>query len=87
MNPETDATAIWLERKFDVPASGQWNTEIIFSIPLTPSGEAPKSPGIIVFECTPLEGVMDEIERSFHIIVGNIHFCSYPSMQKISHPG
>lgn len=63
MNPESDATAIWLERKFDVPASGLWNTENIFAIPLKSSGDSPNSPGVIVFECTPLEGVMDEIER------------------------
>jgi nuclear mRNA export protein SAC3 len=67
MNPSTDATAIWLERKFDVPESGQWNAENIFSIPLLPGRGSPISPGVIIFECTPLEGVTDEIERSFRI--------------------
>lgn len=63
-NPETDGTAIWLEKKFDVPASGQWNSEHIFSIPIDPSGESSLvSPGVIIFECTPLEGVADDIER------------------------
>jgi nuclear mRNA export protein SAC3 len=67
MNPETDATAIWLERKFDVPASGRWYTENIFSIPLASGGASPVSPGLIIFECTPLEGVTDEIERLYFI--------------------
>jgi hypothetical protein len=64
-NPESDATAIWLERKFNVPASGQWHTENIFAIPLDSNRDLPNSPGVIIFECTPLEGVMDEIERYF----------------------
>lgn len=67
MNPEVDATAIWLERKFDVPASGQWGPENIFSIPVGPTENSQASPGVIVFERTPLEGVTDEIERSLHI--------------------
>lgn len=67
MNPETDATAIWLERKFDVPSSGQWTTENIFSIPLALNEVSPIYPGVIVFECTPLESFTDEIERSFGI--------------------
>lgn len=63
MNPEMDGTAIWLERKFDVPASGQWSSETIFSIPLASNKASPASPGLIVFERTPLEGIADEIER------------------------
>lgn len=36
LNPESDSSAIWLERKFDVPKSGQWVSETIFEIPLFP---------------------------------------------------
>jgi hypothetical protein len=65
MNPESDATAIWLERKFDVPESGQWASEAVFSIPVVPTRiiDPSDSPGLIVFECTPLEGVADDLER------------------------
>lgn len=65
MNPESDATAIWMERKFDVPVSGQWISETVYSIPLSPTKQsaALNNPGVIVFECTPLEDVLDEIER------------------------
>ena len=62
-NPENDSTAIWLERKFDIPASGEWESECIFSIPIHENGHSTPSPGILIFECTPLEGVTDEIER------------------------
>lgn len=64
MNPESDCTAIWLEKKFDVPASGRWNSEPIFSIPLASSEPSEEWPGLLVFECTPLEDMRDEIERS-----------------------
>lgn len=65
VNPESDATAIWIERKFNVPDSGEWVSEAIFSIPLSPSkaSKEPGYPGILIFECTPIEGVLDEIER------------------------
>ena len=65
MNPESDATAIWLERKFGVPESGQWASEIVFSIPVIPMNPVNASdfPGLVVFECTPLEGVTDDLER------------------------
>ena len=67
MNPEVDATAIWLERKFDVPMSGSWMSESIFAIPLSSevSSEptASGSPGVIVFECTPLGDVADNLEK------------------------
>jgi hypothetical protein len=36
LNPESDSSAIWLERKFDVPKSGWWASESIFEIPLFP---------------------------------------------------
>lgn len=65
MNPESDATAIWLERKFDVPASGAWASETVFSIPLSSAGglDSVGYPGLIVFECTPLGDVTDELEK------------------------
>jgi nuclear mRNA export protein SAC3 len=62
MNPENDGTAIWVERKFDVPSSGRWASKRVFSIPLNPEEEQSSSPGLIVFECVPLEGVSDDIE-------------------------
>ncbi|KAF8189987.1 hypothetical protein K438DRAFT_1676621 [Mycena galopus ATCC 62051] len=77
LNPESDATAIWLECKFDVPGSGgQWETETVFSIPVAPKPPplSPNSaadngyPGVLVFECTPLEGVEDDLERKYRIL-------------------
>ena len=62
MNTENDNTAIWLEHKFDVPSSGGWLTKNVFSIPVFKK-KGKDSPGLVVFECTPLEGVEDEIER------------------------
>lgn len=78
MNPESDATAIWMERKFDVPVSGQWISELVYSIPLSPvkEPEAFNNPGVIVFECTPLEDVTDDIER---------YAVSYFSLLLVSH--
>ncbi|KAJ6571869.1 hypothetical protein B0H19DRAFT_1131654 [Mycena capillaripes] len=75
LNPESDATAIWLECKFDVPNSGgKWETETVFSIPVM-SAPQPNSassldgyPGVIVFECTPLEGVEDDLERKYRVL-------------------
>ena len=65
LNQVHDGTAIWLEKKFNIPDAGKWETEIVFSVPL--AGEvAPDAdgfPGLILFECTPLEGVDDELER------------------------
>lgn len=67
MNPAIDATAIWLERKFDVPVSGSWVSDSVFTIPLSSgvsNGPAESgSPGVIVFECTPLSDVSDNIEK------------------------
>lgn len=70
VNPESDATAIWIERKFNVPDSGEWVSEAIFSIPLSPSklSKEPGYPGMLVFECTPIEGVPDEIERKYRVL-------------------
>ncbi|KAG5641628.1 hypothetical protein DXG03_004564 [Asterophora parasitica] len=69
MNPDSDATAIWLERKFDMPASGDWVSEAVFSIPLAPKHPGNMdSPGLVVFECSPLECVSDELERKYRIL-------------------
>ena len=48
-----------------MPESGQWASEAVFSIPVAPTIHVDKSgfPGLIVFECTPLEGVTDDLER------------------------
>lgn len=62
MNPENDETAIWLERKFDVPQSGRWESETVFSIPLS-VGDTQFYPGVIVFECTPLDEITDKLEK------------------------
>ena len=68
LNTENDGTAIWLEHKFDLPHSGEWISDSVFSIPATTgpqSGRIPLgSPGLIIFERTPLEGITDPIERS-----------------------
>ena len=67
MNPESDATAIWLDRKFDIPASGSWVSDSIFAIPLSSEASSgsilSSSPGVIVFECTPLGDVADNLEK------------------------
>jgi hypothetical protein len=63
LNPENDGTAIWVERKFDMPNSGAWVSERAFSIPLVPHAASSRSPGLVVFECSPLHGVDDEIEK------------------------
>ncbi|KAJ7207064.1 hypothetical protein GGX14DRAFT_456067 [Mycena pura] len=75
LNPESDATAIWLECKFDIHGSGgQWEAETVFSIPVvstSPHSHAPtpdRYPGLIVFECTPLEDVEDSLERKYRIL-------------------
>ncbi|KAH9986845.1 SAC3/GANP/Nin1/mts3/eIF-3 p25 family-domain-containing protein [Russula vinacea] len=67
LNPENDGTAIWVERKFDMPNDGAWVSERVFSIPLA-AGAASRSPGLVVFECTPLHGVDDEIERKYRVL-------------------
>lgn len=79
MNPDSDATAIWLERKFDVPESGHWVSETIFSISPTKDPTAPNFPGLIVFECSPLEGIVDDLERLVYLLPlqkGRLNFLS-----------
>ncbi|KAH8988272.1 SAC3/GANP/Nin1/mts3/eIF-3 p25 family-domain-containing protein [Lactarius hatsudake] len=67
LNPENDGTAIWLERKFDMPDSGAWASEHVFSIPLAPGADS-RSPGLVIFECSPLHGLEDEIERKYRVL-------------------
>ncbi|KAI0764227.1 SAC3/GANP/Nin1/mts3/eIF-3 p25 family-domain-containing protein [Trametes elegans] len=67
-NSVNDKTAIWLEHKFDVPASGSWVSENVFSIPAYNPLEHQGSPGLIVFERSPIEDVDDEIERKYRVI-------------------
>ncbi|KAG6812812.1 hypothetical protein H0H92_000270 [Tricholoma furcatifolium] len=67
MNPDSDATAIWLERKFDVPISGDWISEAVFSIPITRTAD-PESPGLIIFERTPMDDIIDDLERKYRIL-------------------
>ena len=59
-----------MERKFNVPESGGWVSENVFSIPLGREGVPPDSssvttgsPGLIVFERTPLGDLDDPIEQ------------------------
>ena len=63
-NPVHDPTAIWLDTKFGVPESGSWLSENVFSIALEKESVSGKAhPGVVVFECSPVEGVDDELER------------------------
>ncbi|EJD00557.1 uncharacterized protein FOMMEDRAFT_112104 [Fomitiporia mediterranea MF3/22] len=68
MNPDNDKTAIWLEQKFDVPKSGNWVSEAVFAISASETPEKEVFPGLIVFECTPLEGAGDDIERKYRVL-------------------
>jgi hypothetical protein len=56
---------IWLERKFNMPDSGSWVSDSVLNIPLTPSKNplALGFPEMIVFECTPVDDVVDEHEK------------------------
>ncbi|KAH9023733.1 SAC3/GANP/Nin1/mts3/eIF-3 p25 family-domain-containing protein [Lactarius pseudohatsudake] len=67
LNPENDGTAIWLERKFDMPDSGAWASEHVFTIPLAPGADS-RSPGLVIFECSPLHGLEDEIEKKYRVL-------------------
>ena len=86
LNSENDKTAIWLEHKFDVPSSGFWVSENVFSIPAFEKPEAQGSPGLVVFERTPLEGVDDEIERYVLPPESRYELRSHPLTQEISCP-
>lgn len=68
-NPVSDPTAIWVEKKFDIPNSGSWASETVFSIPIAEQRGAQQAhPGVIVFECTPLEGEGDSLERKYRVL-------------------
>ncbi|KAI0315681.1 SAC3/GANP/Nin1/mts3/eIF-3 p25 family-domain-containing protein [Amylostereum chailletii] len=67
-NQSSDATAIWVDSKFDIPDSGSWLSEFVFSIPLKPGDDQATSPGLIVFECAPLEGIDDDLERKYRVL-------------------
>ncbi|EIN04440.1 hypothetical protein PUNSTDRAFT_146422 [Punctularia strigosozonata HHB-11173 SS5] len=70
-NPANDSTAIWVEKKLDVPNSGDWVSEAIFSISLAPdaasSSSVEESPGLIIFECTPPDP-SDDIEQRYQAL-------------------
>ncbi|KAH9938812.1 uncharacterized protein BXZ73DRAFT_89187 [Epithele typhae] len=68
INAENDNTAIWLQTKFDVPDSGSWMSEHVFTIPAFTKMDSAGSPGLIVFERTPLEDVDDVIERKYRVL-------------------
>ncbi|KLO12076.1 hypothetical protein SCHPADRAFT_436815 [Schizopora paradoxa] len=69
MNPDNDRTAIFLEQKFNVPESGDWESESIFSIPISEGEVTSESfPGLLIFECAPLDGIPDEIERKYRVL-------------------
>ncbi|KAI0074886.1 hypothetical protein K474DRAFT_1664883 [Panus rudis PR-1116 ss-1] len=69
LNGENDSTAIWLEHKFALPDSGRWLSENIFSIAASPgASSSTSSPGVIVFERSPLGEVEDPIERKYRIL-------------------
>lgn len=64
LNTDSDATAIWLERKFDISDSGHWASDTVFSIPLRPGTSSPAVfPGVIIFECTPVDDITDPLEK------------------------
>ncbi|EEB94171.1 hypothetical protein MPER_07060 [Moniliophthora perniciosa FA553] len=52
-----------------MPESGSWVSESVFSISVLPESEAGTGyPGILVFECSPLDGVEDELERKYRTL-------------------
>ncbi|KAJ3518491.1 hypothetical protein NMY22_g13648 [Coprinellus aureogranulatus] len=72
LNTDSDATAIWLEKKFDVPESGKWvSPSNAFAVPIAgPHGAdetVPEHPGLVIFECSPLDG-LDEIEKHYRVV-------------------
>jgi hypothetical protein len=70
INQDNDGTAIWLQRKFDVPSSGTWFSEKIFQIGAATSTARAGggTPGLIIFECTPFEDLEDELEMKYRIL-------------------
>lgn len=70
INQDNEGTAIWLQRKFDVPSSGTWLSDKIFQIgPATSTARREGgAPGLIIFECTPFEDLDDELEKKYRIL-------------------
>ncbi|KIY43244.1 hypothetical protein FISHEDRAFT_78752 [Fistulina hepatica ATCC 64428] len=69
MNLDNDGTAIWVERKFDVPAAGRWASPTVFEIPFNAQRTSePGHPGLIVFECTPIPAGTDELEKKYVVL-------------------
>jgi len=70
INQDNDGTAIWLQRKFDVPTSGTWYSDKVFQIgPATSTVDTEDgAPGLVIFECTPFEGLDDELEEKYRIL-------------------
>ncbi|THH31671.1 hypothetical protein EUX98_g2516 [Antrodiella citrinella] len=72
LNTDNDGTAIWLEHKFDMPQSGEWISDTVFSVPAVPKAQAGRmplgSPGLVIFERTPLGDVEDAIERKYRVL-------------------
>jgi len=65
VNPFFDPTAIWLETKFDAEKLGDFSIDLVTSLPAIPTPKPfPRgSPGLIIFERTPLERIKDDIEK------------------------
>ncbi|KDQ58156.1 hypothetical protein JAAARDRAFT_129183, partial [Jaapia argillacea MUCL 33604] len=52
-----------------IPAAGEWVSEGIFGISVDGSDpSSDESPALIVFECTPLAGVEDDLERESRVL-------------------
>ncbi|KAI0344374.1 hypothetical protein BDW22DRAFT_1355768 [Trametopsis cervina] len=68
LNGEIDSTAIWLQHKFGAQDAGNWLSQSVFSLPVTESSHSSTgSPGLIVFERTPLDG-LDLLEKKYTIL-------------------
>jgi len=74
LNDQSEASAIWIENKFEVPKSGRWiDDENVFEILVVEGNveedeeeeqeEVGKYTGLIVFECTPTNLIKDDIEK------------------------
>ncbi|KZT66323.1 hypothetical protein DAEQUDRAFT_813670 [Daedalea quercina L-15889] len=70
VNPFFDPTAIWLEKKFDAESLGDLSIELVTALPAVPTPKPfPRgSPGLIVFERTPLERIKDDIEKRLRVL-------------------
>lgn len=71
MNPDVDGTAIWVQRKFSVPESGEWLSENSFQIPISSQEDTtqpPSAPSLLVFECSPIADIGDDVERKYRAV-------------------